>query len=159
MEKYRGKPDEMPQFIALQRDVETYLLNAFKDRAWYVFAAVVDESAPTATCGSEDFSLVGTDDLPFSVFVNSESMDQFKPISAKKRKQAERILAIMSNKCTESNLRMDQAKCKDKGQRQALSCLQNNFGDLLGISYAMINYWAIIAPPPGKSKSKHPLAR
>ena len=159
MERYRGRPDEMPQFVSLQKDVETYLLNAFKDRAWYVFAAVVDESAPVATCGCEDFSIKGGGDLPFSVFVYSESLDRFKPISDKKRKQAERILAIMSNKCTESNLRMNQNEDKDQGQQQALQCLQSNFGDLLGISYAMINYWAIIAPPPGKSKSKHPLAR
>lgn len=71
--------------MSLQKDVETYLLNAFKDRAWYVFAAVVDPSAPAAACGCQDFAIKGSEGMPFSVFVKSEDMKTFKPISAKKR--------------------------------------------------------------------------
>ena len=85
MDQYKGKPDEISQFIQLQRDVETYLLRAFKDRAWFVFTAVVDDDAPAATSGSEDFSITGQNDLPFSVFVKSEDLNSFKPISNQKR--------------------------------------------------------------------------
>lgn len=53
---------------------------------------------------------------------------------------------------------MNHAEDRDLGQQQSLQCLQDNFGDLLGIQFSMVNYWAIIAPPPGKSKSQHPMA-